>query len=156
MAAGGNIGEESDNPVGINITAMVDIIFCLCLFFMCSLHFKQVEGKIDSWMPKDRGVNEGEIKPQLEEIRIFMKWDHASSTVIRKVGSRNPVANDEELLDIIRANIKDYARLGKTEVPVVVDSTDAVPWKDVVHLLDLCKKEGLSKINFAGPMEFKR
>ena len=31
-----------DNPVGINVTALVDVIFCHCLFFMCSLHFKQV------------------------------------------------------------------------------------------------------------------
>jgi len=156
MGAGGNIGEASDNPVGINITAMVDIIFCLCLFFMCSLHFKQVEGKIDSWMPKDRGPREGLVDPQLDEIRIFMKWDFDTSQVIRKVGNRNPVTSDEELLDLIRANMKDYARLGKVEVPVVVDATEAVPWNSVVHLLDLCKKEGLSKLNFAGPMEFRR
>ena len=56
MGAGGNIGEASDNPVEINVTAMVDVIFCLCIFFMCSFHFKQLEGKIDTWLPKDRGV----------------------------------------------------------------------------------------------------
>lgn len=42
---------SDDNPVGINVTAMVDIIFCLCLFFMCSMHFKQIEGKLESWLP---------------------------------------------------------------------------------------------------------
>lgn len=29
MSGSQNIGEESDNPVGINVTAMVDVIFCL-------------------------------------------------------------------------------------------------------------------------------
>ena len=37
MAGGGN---QDENPVAINVVAMVDIIFCLCLFFMCSLKFK--------------------------------------------------------------------------------------------------------------------
>ena len=58
MGGGGNIGEESDNPVEINVTAMVDVIFCLCIFFMCSFHFKQLEGKIETWLPKDRGVEQ--------------------------------------------------------------------------------------------------
>ena len=78
MGGGGNIGEESDNPVEINVTAMVDVIFCLCIFFMCSFHFKQLEGKIDTWLPKDRGVFQGQPeKVILEEIRVFMKWNSA-------------------------------------------------------------------------------
>ena len=51
MGGSQNIGEASDNPVEINVTAMVDVIFCLCIFFMCSFHFKQLEGKIDTWLP---------------------------------------------------------------------------------------------------------
>jgi biopolymer transport protein ExbD len=43
MAGTQNIGEASDNPVAINVTAMVDVIFCLCLFFMFSFKFKQFE-----------------------------------------------------------------------------------------------------------------
>ena len=29
MGGSQNIGEASDNPVAINVTAMVDVIFCL-------------------------------------------------------------------------------------------------------------------------------
>ena len=57
MAGTQNIGESSDNPVAVNVVAMVDVIFCLCIFFMCSFHFKQIEGKIDSHLPKDRGLD---------------------------------------------------------------------------------------------------
>ena len=52
MAGGGN---QDENPVAINVVAMVDIIFCLCLFFMCSLKFKPLDAKFDSWLPKDKG-----------------------------------------------------------------------------------------------------
>ncbi|KAF0241790.1 MAG: hypothetical protein FD180_4260 [Planctomycetota bacterium] len=48
--AHGSAGE--DNPVALNVAPMVDIIFCLCIFFMCSFHFKQLEGKFESWLPK--------------------------------------------------------------------------------------------------------
>src|SRR5262245_66323574 len=83
-----NIGEASDNPVDINVTAMVDVIFCLCIFFMCSFHFKQLEGKIDAWLPKDKGNLIGQMTtpPILEEIRVFMRWDPARSATVRKVG----------------------------------------------------------------------
>ena len=49
--AGG--GEAEDNPLPINVVPMVDIIFCLCVFFMCSFKFRETEGKFDSWLPKD-------------------------------------------------------------------------------------------------------
>src|SRR5262245_63594062 len=95
-----NIGEASDNPVEINVTAMVDVIFCLCIFFMCSFHFKQLEGKIDAWLPKGHGnqINNAPPPPViLEEIRVFMRWDPARGTT-RKVGS-TATGSDAELMD---------------------------------------------------------
>jgi len=53
--AGASIGDNEENPVAINVTAMVDVIFCLCVFFMCSLHFRQAEGKFETWLPKGKG-----------------------------------------------------------------------------------------------------
>ena len=73
----GGGGSSEDNPVSLNVTAMVDIIFCLCLFFMCSFHFKQLQGKIDSWLPKDVGVNAGQPdNTLLEEIRVVITNDN--------------------------------------------------------------------------------
>ena len=89
MAGSQNIGESSDNPVAINVTAMVDVIFCLCLFFMCSFQFKQLEGKIESWLPKDRGMNTFDTGRPLirEEIRVRMAWIPESSTTTRTVAT---------------------------------------------------------------------
>src|SRR6185436_16066134 len=100
---------SEDNPVGINVTALVDIIFCLCLFFMCSLHFKQLEGKIETWLPKDRGVMSAKVeKVILEEIRVFMRWDAQVNQVKRKIGNRPWVsgpgaAGDAEIMEIVMA-----------------------------------------------------
>jgi biopolymer transport protein ExbD len=155
MGAGGNIGEASDNPVEINVTAMVDVIFCLCIFFMCSFHFKQLEGKIDTWLPQDKGFgHETIIKPVLEEIRVFMRWDAAAGVTTRKIGSRAAVGSDSDLMTIIQSMRTDYTNAGKLEVPILIDATPDVPWTDVVHLVDLCKTEKLSKIEFVEPIEY--
>jgi biopolymer transport protein ExbD len=155
MGGSQNIGEESDNPVEINVTAMVDVIFCLCIFFMCSFHFKQLEGRIDAWMPKDKGPNAApvDLKPILEEIRVFMRWDAATGTTLRKVGN-TAVGSDSELMEAIRVRKSDYERIGKTEFPVLIDALPEVPWQEVVHVLDLCKAAKLPKIEFAEPMQF--
>jgi len=152
-----NIGEASDNPVEINVTAMVDVIFCLCIFFMCSFHFKQLEGRIDAWMPKeDRGNQQGPPKGPiiLEEIRIFMRWDAAAGATLRKV-VKNDVSSDAELVDAVLAMKRDYEKAGKSVFPVIIDATPDVPWQEVVHVLDLCKGQKLSDIEFAEPMQYQ-
>jgi len=155
MGGSQNIGEASDNPVEINVTAMVDVIFCLCIFFMCSFHFKQLEGRIDAWLPTEKGNIPGPPKEiQLEEIRVFMRWEAERNVTTRKIGSTS-IATDEELITAINARKGDYARANKTTVPVIIDATPDVPWQDVVHVVDLCKHEKLSQIEFAEPMQYK-
>jgi len=155
MGGSQNIGEASDNPVEINVTAMVDVIFCLCIFFMCSFHFKQLEGKVDAWLPKDKGPNPApvDLKPVLEEIRVFMRWDAEHNSTIRKV-VKNSVSSDLELIDAVLAMKSDYEKAGKTIFPIVIDATPDVPWQDVVHVMDLCKAQKLSSIELTGPMEY--
>jgi len=152
VAGSSNIGEASDNPVGINVVPMVDVIFCLCLFFMCSLKFKQLEGKIETWLPKDRGVEQTPPdKIVLEEIRVFMRWLDGRTVI--KVGNRAPAGTDLELMQTINQMSNDYKKLGKTDFPVLIDALGDVPWKDVIHVLDLCKKDKLERIEFAAPIE---
>jgi biopolymer transport protein ExbD len=155
MGGSQNIGEASDNPVEINVTAMVDVIFCLCIFFMCSFHFKQLEGRVDAWLPKDKGPNTAPVdfKPVLEEIRVFMRWDGERNVTTRKV-VKNAVSSDEELITAVLAMKSDYEKAGKTLFPVIIDATPDVPWQEVVHVLDLCKAQKMTSIELAGPMEY--
>src|SRR6187397_479228 len=86
MAGGGN---QDENPVAINVVAMVDIIFCLCLFFMCSLKFKPLDAKFDSWLPKDKGGAPASAQNQLiDEIRVLMSWNTAQNKLERLFGQQ--------------------------------------------------------------------
>ena len=155
MAGSSTPGEASDNPVGINVTPMVDIIFCLCIFFFCSFHFRQLEGKMESWLPKDKGVNATPpLKINVDDIRIFLKFHsnavNASQAVTRQVAS-TPVANDDELRSVLRASVQNQTKAGATEIPIIIDSDPSVPWKEVMSVLSLCRLEGLTRLEFAGP-----
>jgi len=145
------IGEESDNPVELNATAMVDVTLCLCAFFMCSFHYKQLEGKVETWLPKDCHHHYHGCGFVFDEVRIFMKWDAERQTTLRKVGNRGAVSTDAELIDILRQYQKDFKKAGRTQVPVLIEASEAVPWQDIVRVVDLCRNENLSSIQFAAP-----
>jgi biopolymer transport protein ExbD len=152
MAGSSNIGEANDNPVYINVTAMVDVIFCLCIFFICSFKFKQLEGKIETWLPKSSGAMASLAeKILLEEIRIALQWDSRTATTVRRVGSRQPAASDADLMAVVAKMSAEHVKLGKKDFPVLLDVERAVPWRDVVHVMDLLKKEHLERIEFAAP-----
>jgi biopolymer transport protein ExbD len=152
VAASQNIGESADNPVAINVTAMVDVIFCLCIFFMCSLHFKQLEGKLEMWLPTRSGIFQGEPqKLWRDEITIVLRWDAGAGATVRRLRGGKPAASDAELLGSVLVMAAEYDRDGKTGCPVVIDSGPDVPWQDVVGVMDLCRRSGLERLEFAAP-----
>src|SRR5689334_653568 len=114
--------DPNDNPVAINVVPMVDVIFCLCVFFMCSFKFKQIEGKFVSWLPRDKGeggIPVGELVPK--EIRIAMFWDETNQKPVRKLGTRQ-VPEDAELQKLIDEQYKDFVRQNKPDIPVTIDA----------------------------------
>jgi biopolymer transport protein ExbD len=138
-----------DNPVAINVVPMVDVIFCLCVFFMCSFKFKQLEGKFESWLPKDKGsegIPVGSDVPK--EIRIAMFWDESAQKSVRKYQTKF-IQTEDELRQLISGAYEDYRKLGKEDVPVTIDSDARVPWKDVIGVVNVSKQVGVKKIEFA-------
>jgi biopolymer transport protein ExbD len=152
MAGTSNPGEATDNPVPINVTAMVDIIFCLSIFFMCAFHFRQLEGKMACWLPA-KGESARPAKPvEFEEVRISLRSvpgaGGAAPFLSRRVG---PVAvgSDGELSEALRDVIASYVKAGIARVPAVIDADPSVPWSEVVNVLGLCRAEGIRNLEFA-------
>ncbi|MCH7890992.1 MAG: biopolymer transporter ExbD [Gemmatimonadetes bacterium] len=69
----------------IDLTPMIDVVFLLLIFFMCTLKFKTLEGKLAAYLPKDVGVNTSEAEPKEKvEIRLTVKLPGTKMSV------RNP------------------------------------------------------------------
>jgi len=151
--AGG--GEAEDNPVNLNVVAMVDIIFCLCIFFMCSFKFKQLEGKFLSWLPKDKGSGAATDPGEIKEIRIAMLWDADLKKPRRMFGHKVVPDGEEgirELRELIRGAYDDWQRKGNPTVPLIIDGDFPLPWEEVMFIVNIGKELGMTNIEFAmGP-----
>jgi biopolymer transport protein ExbD len=113
---------DEDNPVAINVTPLIDVIFCLCVFFMCSFRFKQLEGKFDTWLPKGKG-NSGvaDASQLLKEVRVAMWWDKNAEKTLIRMGTRE-VHSDEELQSLIRDSYRDLVLANNPDAPVTIDA----------------------------------
>src|SRR5262245_2221770 len=147
--AGVSVGDDNENPVAINVTPLVDVIFCLCVFFMISFKFKQLEGKFDSWLPKGKGAA-GSIQVEgiLDEVRVAMWWDEVNQRAVRQLGNRR-IEDDEELSQLIKEGHDAWVRMNKPDVPVTIDAEARVPWDEVIKVMNLCKRNRIDKIEFA-------
>jgi biopolymer transport protein ExbD len=147
--AGVSVGESDENPVAINVVAMVDIIFCLCVFFMCSFRFKQLEGKFESWLPKGKGTGGvGTSEAILQDIRVAMFWNPDTQRTERQFQTRR-VDDDDELQQLIKDQRDDFVRLGRLDAPVIIDAETRVPWNEVIKVMNMCKRIQIENIEFA-------
>ncbi len=57
----------------LNMTPMIDVVFQLLIFFMLSMHFREVEGKLLSQLPRDKGTAPASsLRPELREVRVVL------------------------------------------------------------------------------------
>jgi biopolymer transport protein ExbD len=147
MAGSTNVGGDSnDNPVPLNVTAMVDIIFCLCIFFMCSFKVKAVEGKMDSWLPKNSGMLTNQQNPDaLEPLRIVLI--HTPNGKTQRFLERRLVENTDQLATLVRESRTDRQSTG-AKCNVAIDAGTIVPWEDVVDVVNVCRSEKVDEIQF--------
>src|SRR5262245_5405212 len=146
--AGVSVGESEENPVAINVTPLVDIIFCLCVFFMISFKFKQLEGKFDTWLPKGKGAQGMPLNAVIQEVRVALFWDEANHKTIRKFTTR-VVPDDDELQQLIQDAHAGFVRLDRPDVPLTIDGDLRVPWEDVITVMNVAKRAGMQQIELA-------
>ena len=68
-------GTAETDPEDLNMTPMIDIVFQLLIFFMLTLQFKEVEGKLMSVLPKDKGPRDTIVLPIIPEVRVIICAD---------------------------------------------------------------------------------
>ena len=140
--------DPNDNPMSINVVPLVDIIFCLCVFFMCSFKFRQLEGKFDSWLPKDKGSEGLPSLEMISEVRVALKWDESTQTMTREMGVRR-IPQDDELEKAIKEAHNAKVQQGKPDAPVTIDADARIPWNEVITVVNIIKRCDIDKIEFA-------
>ena len=59
--------------VKLELTPMIDVTFLILIFFMCTLKFKTLEGKLVSYLPTDKGLSSAKADVEFEDAEVILK-----------------------------------------------------------------------------------
>ena len=165
--------EIAQEELELEMTPMIDVTFLLLIFFMCTLKFKTLEGKLTAYLPKDVGVNQTEAEP-IEKVAILVRPRVVGTKYFPFAEGKTPqVYNDPtgekrfvwgpdrvleysvgafktNDLDEIGERLSRIYRDRNDEAPATIDARPGTCYGDVVPLLDKAVEAGFTDITFVG------
>ena len=138
----------SSAEIEMQMTSMIDVTFLLLIFFLLGTKFKEPAGRLNAFLPKDRGpnpVNVVVIEPEEELIvRVMMVPGHKRP--IYKLGDiEYPTITDLEQQLLVLHGIK-------ADQPVTIDPDPKAQYSYVLQALNSCVKVGYVEIAFSAPI----
>ncbi len=128
------------------MTPMIDVVFLLLVFFLCTASFQIHEQVLPSSLQIAGGTADRpeDVPQQLVDlehviVKIFWQEGRPSWEV-----NRTPKASLAEVADVLAA-----AAAVQVDIPVIVDPAAAVPVGYVIEVYDLSRALGFAKIQFA-------
>lgn len=130
-----------------DMTPMIDCIFQLLIFFMCSIKFKVIEGKLLSWLPKDKGSQNIPPPKLTEEISVRVTFDEKEKKLHYYLISRE-FPNVDDLIKEVKGALELKKASGETDAAVKLGPARNVPMQPIIALLDACKLNNIDKVEF--------
>ena len=127
------------------MTPMIDVVFQLLIFFVCTVSFQAVEEVLPTNLrAQGSGTGAPQLEPELqelEEIVVRLVWQE---------GRTHWIVNDRpyNYLAQVRAVLVQSAQI-RPDLPVILDAAGDVPLGDVIDLYDVGRIAGFDKIHFA-------
>ncbi len=128
----------------VDLTPMIDVTFLLLIFFLCTLSFRVLEGRLDTNLPKDVGQSSDPITAQLETFDVALEPDPTMQSGLRIVANRRLVADARTLGELVQRSRKIDPEM---RVKLHVDGT--VTHGQVVNVVDELVAHGQLAILFA-------
>ncbi|MBR0237762.1 MAG: biopolymer transporter ExbD [Thermoguttaceae bacterium] len=128
----------------MNMTPMIDVIFQLLIFFLCTSNFIQPERLLSTNLSLPGAVQSPDALPpeliDLDEAVIEFHTDGSLYWLIAGVRY--------DSLESVGATLKALSEM-KSDLPVLLDIDPEIPLGNVIDVYDLCRLCGLSKVQFA-------
>lgn len=169
--------EQAAEETKADMTPMIDCTFQLLIFFMCSIKFKVLEGKLQTYLPKDVGVNATPIDKVLEKVDVRI-----DRTVTRETLKLDDVESyrawkaagwklDQVRISVQGTPIKSMAELdtllkdmrkripppdlkadptAEDQLKMNIEAMKGVLYEDVVRVVDRAIDAGFTSITFRG------
>lgn len=123
----------------LNMAAMIDVVFLLLIFFMCTSSFLGPEHTLATQLPRV-GTSPGTMADDFEPARIHVA--EAGKQVLVTI-DRQPCATYADLV----AELRQRRRVA--DIPVIIEGDPGVPFRYMVAALDSCHAADLHQVAFS-------
>ena len=135
------------------MTPMIDVIFLLLIFFVCTASFRSPEQVLPTRLSLPGAIeSDVQVDPQqldLEEIVVELLWRNIDGRWRAQWQINN---REYTQLAEVRGVLAAVRQL-KDDLPVILDVEPDVPMEDVIDVYDLCREVGLERVQFAASPE---
>lgn len=147
--------------IKMDLTPMIDVTFLLMIFFLVTLKFRVLEGRLDASLPKDMGTSSAKSEP-IEKVNIIMMVSDPGQLVDdqKNKGLQTYDANRKVRYEIGTQVYRSVADLeaaltpyDKAEQPITIDPRKGIINEDVMLVLDAVLRLKFEKVSFAGTFE---
>ncbi len=132
-------------PIEMDMTPMIDVTFQLIIFFVCTIKYRSLEGKLETLLPKDVGVNPSHAESLIEKAEIHLNLDPTQPDGFQVALNGQKVPNLETLSARIRQLKQQLPEMRATLHP-----NRGITYEHVVKVVDACLKAEMYDITFAG------
>jgi biopolymer transport protein ExbD len=157
--------KEMGGASELNMTPMIDVSFLLIIFFIC-LPMKMLEGKIQAFLPTDKGINPTKTEPPLEikvSVHIVARKEVPGAygpkgsqvAVNMPTEFRYKIGNEEtaslgKVLEYIKQAYAAVKDTPNAKITGEIKAGHKVPHKYVIAVLNKFAEAGLEKVDFYG------
>ncbi|MEI7437713.1 MAG: biopolymer transporter ExbD [bacterium] len=133
--------KEEEIPLSGNLTAMIDVVFQLIIFFVCTV--KMQDDSVDA-----------RIRLAMAPHGVAVATKNPLQVTI-DVDNRGRILLGNSLVEpnVLRAILKKAVADAHQAVPIIIRGDAKAPHKDIRRVMDVCTEAGLWKLEFAAYKE---
>jgi biopolymer transport protein ExbD len=133
--------QNIEEIININLTPMIDIIFQLVIFFMCAMHFKSMDGKLSTYLPKDKSISHNQPIQELEVTISLLYNKNDPMKPIIKIG--NEILPDWNRLSQKVLIISNTYKNTNNPITFKIETHEQIPIQTMIDAINACKKSGI-------------
>jgi biopolymer transport protein ExbD len=140
--------KDRDGLGAATMTPMIDVVFNLMIFFVCTVSFQAVEYMLPTTLSAPQAAAATPVDVEREELETVV-------VKVALVDGRLSLSVAEARCDSLSA-LRDLLRTlaeHDHKLPVILDVQGDVPLGDVVSVYDVCLLSGFQRVQFAASAE---
>lgn len=122
------------------MTAMIDVVFQMIIFFVCTVQLEQEA--ISEWIALPDSPHGPMVADEKDPRTITIEVDDKGKIFIARTR-----LSEEKLRKVLSKTVQDYQQLGPS-IPIRIRADAAAQHTDVKRVLDACTAAGLYNISF--------